>query len=277
MKEKKKRYTIFLLACFLLLYIMSKAAFACCEGVSCGPCEHCVDGVCVDECSSSQTCCGGTCCDPLDCCNGSCCSSFQSCCGTCCDPWDCCGGSCCSNTCCNGSCCGPGQNCCGGSCCSNSCCDYLTCYDPSTDKCCNDGLGNTCPKDDECCNGKCCSPDECCNVYGTCVEKCTMTGQCSYTPPETSGYVKCENFNPTDKSCEDFIEGALCNHLVTVGLNEAECADCAPNCDKTRICACAEITPFHCKTICFWDGIPPCACVCDAGEPYTSGDYYQCD
>ena len=225
------------------LKIYDIATEKCCNedtGHTCPKEKCCVDGQCINngsECEVDRICCDGSCCYEGDCCVDGVCIG-------------------------NGDECDSNSKCCNGECYDledQRCCDGKEIYDPNTEKCCNEDTGHTCPKspvDKECCDGACCDPSQCCN-NGTCVDKCTMTGQCSYTPPETSNYVECQNFNPTDKSCEEIIEGALCNHLVTVGLNEAECADCAPNCDKTRICACAEITPVFCKTNCFWDGIPP--------------------
>jgi len=279
------------------------------DGASCGGCCECEDCSCVEKDSNCSGCCE---CEDCSCvnkdsnCSGCCkcsgcscedrdseCTGCKSCSGCSCvdDDSNCTGCESCNNgscvdddskcfsackVCISGSCvdnCPPCHSCVGDIC-QYDCTGCETCVGETCESICDPAYCESCI-DDEC---KVCEGDtsKCCD-NGTCVDKCTMTGQCSYTPPETSGYVKCENFNPTDKSCEDIIEGALCNHLVTVGVNEAECADCEPGCSRTRLCACAEITPFYCKTICFWDGIPPCACVCDAGEPYTSGDYYQCD
>ena len=151
-----RRYIISLLICFLLLCILPKAAVACCDP-ECGDCEECVDEECVD---CPDNCCGGSCCSD-DCCGDSCGCDNECCNDVCCGAGDnCCAGSCCANECCNDVCCGTGE----------SCCDDLTCYDPSTDKCCSDGLGNTCPVDKTCCEGDCCtSTQKCCD--GSCCDK----------------------------------------------------------------------------------------------------------
>lgn len=67
----------------------------------------------------------------------------------------------------------PCMSCCDGTCynwTTQGCCDGSTIYDRATEKCCNDGLGNTCPNDETCCDGQCCDPDceLCCD--GTCCD-----------------------------------------------------------------------------------------------------------
>jgi hypothetical protein len=51
------------------------------------------------------------------------------------------------------------QACCNGGCChaSQECCDDLTCYDPSTKKCCNDGIGTVCNISEPCCDDGTCN------------------------------------------------------------------------------------------------------------------------
>jgi len=165
MKEKKKRYTIFLLACFLLLYILSKPAVACCDP-PCGTCEHCVDEICVDDadgtdCGNCKECSGGSCVSTCSntCCNDVCCSTTKPCCNN----------SCCSNTCCNDVCCGAGQTCCNGTCCdSGDCCNNNICCD-SGEVCCTDSGSYCCPSGETCCEGDCCDPALCKScVSGTC-------------------------------------------------------------------------------------------------------------
>jgi len=129
-----------------------------------------------------------------------------------------------------------------------------------------------------CVNGSCqvCGgdPDKCCD-NGTCVDKCTNTGQCDYGELPSGPYANCQALqDPVTGQCGP-AEGFICNHLATIAENDAECADCAPGCDKTRICACAQIVPIHCKTHCY---LLFCQCLCDdAGEPYYIGDHYECD
>jgi hypothetical protein len=80
--------------------------------------------------------------------------------------------------------------------------------------------------------------------------------------------------DPITGKCEE-LEGGLCNHLATIAENDAECADCAPGCDKTRISACAEIIPIHCQTRCEWT---VCGCFCEhGGQPEYRGDHYECN
>jgi len=144
-----------------------------CSG--CGPCYSCANCYCNWDCSASpgggpQCCSGGSCVD--NCPNGQCCDA-----GDCVSS--CPSGKCCSNGWCVDTCpgcqtcqddvceddnseCSGGSVCCDGTCCSagQSCCDYLTCYDPSTQKCCNDGIGTVCNIDEPCCDdgtcGLCC-------------------------------------------------------------------------------------------------------------------------
>lgn len=207
---------------------------------------------CVPECGSCQTCQEGVCVDIGDCKVDGDCQGCESC---------------------------PNCHCIDDDSECSSCerCQYGECVPLCTggnEKCCPDSGGYCCGSDQTCCEGNCCGIDECCDD-GVCVPKCTNTGQCSYEPPESNYVGKCENFDPTDKTCEDIVEGALCGHVITVAKNDAECADCAPNCDKTRICACAQINPVYCKTRCWF---LTCACLCDdVGEPYVSGDHYECD
>lgn len=68
-------------------------------------------------------------------------------------------------------CCGKiGQN----------CCDNVRCYPPSTQKCCDDGLGTVCDRDLACCNGGCCPQGQlCCDgleCYNPATQKCCNDG-----------------------------------------------------------------------------------------------------
>ena len=132
---------------------------------------------------------------------------------------------------------------------------------------CGGRLGETC------CGGTCCDGTTKCCDNGTCVPKCTNTGQCDYGELPDGPYVECIE-NPVTHQC-GWLEGGLCNHLVTIATSDAQCADCKPNCDKERISACAEITPMNCTTHCY---LLVCACLCDTqpSESYTVGDHYEC-
>ena len=117
-----------------------------------------------------------------------------------------------------------------------------------------------------------CPPDECCD-NGTCVSECTNTGQCDYGELPDGPYVQCID-DPVTGKC-GFLEGGLCNHLVTIAQNDARCADCAPGCNKTRVSACAEITPVYCKEERF---LLVFTCLCVQGGPYEyRGDHYECN
>jgi hypothetical protein len=103
----------------------------------------------------------------------------------------CCGQRCCNECCNNGNwCCDDLGPCCDGDCCPQGqlCCDELTCYNPSTHKCCGYGNGELCPIteyccsgtccDHPCCGGICCAPNRCCN--GTCCEPPNYCVDASY-------------------------------------------------------------------------------------------------
>lgn len=234
---------LFLLVCFLLSgFTMPAIACpppdcgSCCYWVSTGPDPN--DGYC--ELIIGLSC--GDCAGCMPC--NSCIACF--CISDCSSGQTCCGGSCCSNTCCFGTCCSAGQNCCAGSCCSNVCC-----------------------------NGICCEPDECCDD-GQCVNKCTNTGQCDYGVLPGGPYMSCPNTDPTGfGDCQPGVEGSLCTHRAIIASNSAECADCEPNCDKTRISACAEITPVYCEEH-YYIAVWTCICT-QGGTPEYRGDHYECD
>ncbi len=267
MKRTTVRFVAFFPLC-LLLFILTVPAMA-------------WDWPCPDECYDWNG---------YDCILIGECGVADPCPGECCDCIDC-------------ECVGDDSNC--GNCqvCQNCNCvkdptvecddssDCKTCYYCMPNCKCELPYGSECGEDDPC-PGEChtcvgsevclcedddskCASDECC-LDGTCVPKCTNTGQCSYEPPDTSNYVTCENFNPTDKRCEDIIEGALCGHVIKVALNDAECAACAPDCYKEYICPCAEIIPVYCKTRCY---LLVCACLCNdahENEATYSGAHYEC-
>jgi len=120
-----------------------------------------------------------------------------------------------------------------------------------------------------------CDPDECCDD-GTCVPKCTNTGQCDYGELPDGPYPNCQALqDPITGRCGE-IEGLLCGHVINLALSDAECADCAPGCDKTRICACVEIIPYRCTEHKYWIWY---TCLCDRKyeERTYRGDHYECD
>jgi len=85
----------------------------------------------------------------------------------------------------------------------------------------------------------------------------------------------CENFDPTDKSCEPIVLGQICSHRIVYRVGTAKCADCAPNCATTRVEACAKIYPIRCmnvRVLLFYY----CQCQDEDDEPRYSGDAYNC-
>jgi hypothetical protein len=169
--------------------------------------------------------------------------------------------------------------------CHEACCIDADCTgecDYCSDSCVCEDDQSLCPGEcDYCWAGYCydddskCASDECCD-NGTCVDKCTNTGQCDYGELPSGPYPNCEVLkdDATGKCAE--AEGLICNHSVIIAIKDAVCADCEPNCDKTRICACAEIIPYRCTTHCYYS---VCTCLCDEkpNESYTVGDHYECD
>lgn len=137
-------------------------------GTWCGDCKGC-DGAgnCVYYCEGCESCVEGSygiyhCEDDDSECTGDCekCMSANCYC-----DMECCEGPCCGNTCCN-----EGELCCNG----------LTCYDPDTEKCCNDEEGNTCDLFETCCEGNCCNLSQCC-VDGQCInegDECSPGREC---------------------------------------------------------------------------------------------------
>lgn len=174
--------------------------------------------------------------------------------------WDCIAGA----TCCNGSCCDSGN-----------CCNSTTCCPNSDDVCCTDSGSYCCESGKTCCQGTCCESDKCCDD-GTCVPKCTNTSQCDYGELPSGPYPNCQVLKDDSTGKCNGAEGLICGHNINIATNDAECADCAPGCAKTRICACAEIIPYRCKTHCY---LLFCDCTCD--EKYEErtyrGDHYECD
>ena len=250
-----------------------------CSG-GCPQCYHCDCGSCVANSKSKV--CGDTCiysyeecctytapesedecggggwtikfpCDVGQCCGWECVTNpeTQECCGgnviAKCDPDECeeCDG---EGACevCNGD---PDKDCCGG-----------TCYDKATEGCCD---GVIYDKATKCCDN------------GTVVDKCTNDDQCDYGELPDGPYMSCPNMDPYSNLCADGVEGSLCNHRVIIAENSARCADCAPNCDKERISACAEITPVYCVEECY---LLACMCHCyQGGEPEYRGNHYECN
>lgn len=257
MKDLRLKLLTVFVTCMLLLSIFSVPAIACGGGGGgCPPCKKWSYSAqrCVPKCTGCYDCVDGGCVCNKPCCDDGDCPVCEGCSADCaCE--------------CTAEC-----GCEGKSCPTCESCNNCACVCTAECGC----EGRSCPDCYDCVDCECeyqCSASECCD-NGTCVPECTNTGQCSYDPP-TSNYVTCENFNPTDKTCEDIIEGALCGHVINLALSDAECAPCAPDCDMPRISACAEIIPVFCKTRCF---LLVCACLCDdAGEPYYSGDHYECN
>ena len=259
---------------------------ACCDGQCYDTrCEACVDGEIVDlcdtdnceDCNTTVGACQLTC-DADDCetCDGA---------GHCIvcndDPTKCCVEGECKDL-CGGQCCAAGEECCGTSCydprAGEACCDDKQVYYPSVQFCCNDEQGTVCAHGpvltETCCNGSCCSPDECC-AEGSCVPDCTNTGQCDYGELPSGPYPNCQLLqDPETGRCEG-AEGLLCNHLVTIAINDAECPDCEPGCNKTLISACVSIIPARCTEKPYGLGY---ACICELKpeEEETDGVHYEC-
>lgn len=172
--------------------------------------------------------------------------------------------------------------------------DCNTCYYCMPTCTCELPYGSECGEDDPC-PGAChtcvasefgeiclcedddtkCTADECCDA-GTCVPKCTNTGQCDGGEVPSGPFPNCLALqDPITGRCNGG-EGLICNYLINLALDDAECADCEPNCDKTRISACAEIIPYRCTTQCvLW----VCACSCEQKyeERTYRGDHYECE
>jgi len=120
-----------------------------------------------------------------------------------------------------------------------------------------------------------CESGECCDeAEDMCIGNCTEDGQCDYGELP-SAYANCPSFqDPITNKCNEG-EGALCDYVVNIALNDAQCASCEPNCDKDRVSYCVKITSCRCTTHCYgW----VCACICDVKpeEYYTYGNQYQC-
>ncbi len=245
----------------------------------CIPCQNCEDGECVDDddddlcfgcerCSSSYCIDDDTKCPPggppgecYDCDDGTCYDDDSKCDAENCE--ECVGGTCVSS-CPSGECCDDGT--CVSSCPSGECCDDGTCVSSCpSGKCCSDGMCvDTCP------SGQCCDETE-----ATCVKKCEdNAATCEWDMPDDY-LVNCENFDPTDKSCEDIVLGQICSHRIVYRVGTAKCADCEPDCAKNRVEACAEIYPIRCmnkRVLLFLY----CVCQDEDELPRHSGDAYDC-
>ena len=142
-------------ACFSLLSLLQKTVVACCEGVSCPECQHCVEGNCVNDADGSDCVIEGFGNECLGCLWGRCINDWDKC-GVCerCSMGECYNINCKPEEC--ESCIDHWCVVCGGedymTCCEGA--DVGTCYDWRDEKCC-DGRGNTCPKDKNCCDGTC--------------------------------------------------------------------------------------------------------------------------
>ncbi len=246
MNENSKRYTIILLACLLLLYILPKAAVACyeCEGVSCPTCKRCSAGVCIDEvgtdCGDCKKCYDGECeytcrseacqtCinDWCEACNG---EPMQSCCDGTCFTWP-------ENKCCDdiggsgdGYSCAANEICCKGDCCDSgmACCDG-TCYDPLTQGCCDGTAYNLSTQG--CCDGTVynLSTQGCCDnltVYTKATEKCCSEGTghtCQKSPVDK---ICCNGSCCTPPECCDngaCVNAPICDNCQSVSDSQDEC------------------------------------------------------
>jgi len=241
----KIKSIVILLACLLLLSGLTVPATACCEGDPPGEpsCYVCEDGAWVLE--DGADCGVDSDCGPPGCWNCvNCQCEYQ-----CNDCQVCWAGSCVLRY--------------GAECAVDLDCEY-------GGEGCESCVDCICEDDDS----KCAS-DECCDD-GTCVPKCTNTGQCDYGELPSGPYPNCEVLkdDATGRCAE--AEGFVCNHSVIIAQNDAQCADCEPNCAKTRICACAEIIPYKCTTHCSFF-----LCICTCDEKYEErtyrGDHYECD
>jgi len=121
-------------------------------------------------------------------------------------------------------------------------------------------------------------PKKCCD-NGQCKPKCNPDGPCLFEWPEVETPQEgCQNLDPTDKSCEQYIGGLICAWVAeSYHTTSAECANCAPGCARNRTDPCVKLTPWKCNN----DWIPFMGffCVCnadDAGSPHDAGDYYEC-
>ena len=144
------------------------------------------------------------------------------------------------------------------------CCDWL---------CCDEDLCETCVGGDEC---KVCGGDtsKCCD-NGTCVDKCTdNAATCEWDYPDDYLF-NCENFHPTDKSCEAIVLGQICSHRIIYRGGTAKCADCAPNCAKIYVEPCAVIYPIRCKNVRVLLFLY-CQCQDEDDTPRYSGSAYDC-
>jgi hypothetical protein len=142
----------------------------------------------------------------------------------------------------------------------------------------------SCECESDCLMGQCCSNDACVNDCpsgeccddGECVPKCTNSGQCDYGELPSGPYPNCQVLKDDSTGKCEQAEGLICGHNINISTNDAECADCAPGCAKSRICACAEIIPYRCTEHCY---LLFCDCTCD--EKYEErtyrGDHYECD
>jgi len=256
----------FLLAS-LLLFTLTIPAIACdCEGDPPGECYKCQDGDWVQY---------GDCwfwggCPDCESCEDCWCSCTSECCGDsyCPDCYTCVG---CHLCVCLAEC-----GCLGYSC-SSECeeCENCECQLKAGAQC---KTSLNCPMCYDCIDCKCeyrCESGECCDeAEDMCIDSCTEDGQCDYGELPIA-YANCPSFqDPITNKCNEG-EDALCDYVVDIALNDAQCASCEPNCDKDRVSYCVKITSCRCTTHCYgW----VCACICDVKpeEYYTYGNQYQC-
>jgi hypothetical protein len=257
----KRIYYIFEM--ILLFVSFENYAFGCCDLI-CPPCE--VPNLLCTRCvpTGCPSCGHWCCCPPRSCNNNTCCPSGWKGHGW---HWG-------YNSGWQPICCPPET--------PEWCSEAWHCYNPETEECCGRDI---CRRSlcEECVNGQClvCGGDvtKCCDPNHTCVKKCNPDGPCLFqwpsleTPP-----TGCANPDPTDKSCEQYIEGLICAWVAeSYYLTSAECADCAPNCARNLVGFCVKLTPWKCNND--WIPFMGLFCVCnadDAGTPHDAGPHYTC-
>jgi hypothetical protein len=190
---------------------------------------------------------------------------------------------------------------------TSSCCEDLTCYDPSTMKCCGDGFGSRCYKNDTCCYGNCCDPCRCqdcvggvckyrCDSYncytclnGHCVYQCDLATQCCCTSDPRSSFcvnkcnpnggcffqwpylevpsTGCASQDPTDLSCGGFLSGSICAWVAESYYTTS--AECATCAPDCRnqVGYCVKLTPWKCNDDWIWTLGWVCVCNADDAGP----------
>ena len=206
-----------------------------CAGVSCGPCQECVNGECVDQCKPGEECVNGNC-QPVDPCKDVTCAPCHNCVnGECVDQ------------------CGPDQECVGGKCQDKDPCKDVSC--PPCHRCVNGECVDQCGPDQECVNGKCEGIDPCegvscppCNecIGGECVDQCRPNQEC------VGG--NCVDKDPCDgvscPPCHECVNGE-CVSLCKPG-EKCEGGNCVPGdpCEGVSCPPCHECVNGECVSLC---------------------------